>query len=120
MKIEIERSYDITGKRKTSRRFLVDRLWPRGIKKEVLQLDLWVKELSPSNELRKWYDHDPRKWEGFKERYFKELDKWSEELEKFMHAIEKHKKITLIYSSTEREINNAVALKEYLLEQNKF
>jgi uncharacterized protein YeaO (DUF488 family) len=119
MKIETERSYDIIGKAKTSPRFLVDRLWPRGIKKEVLQLDLWIKELSPSDRLRKWYNHDRQKWEEFKDRYFKELNDTPEEMRKFLANIKNHKEITLVYSSTEKEINNAVALKEYLLHHLK-
>ncbi len=116
MKIEIERSYDIVDKPKTTPRYLVDRLWPRGLKKESLQLDLWLKELSPSDDLRKWYNHDPKKWEQFKERYYKELSRKNEEVGKFLSVIKTFEKITFIYSSAEREINNASALKEYILQ----
>ena len=115
MKIETARVYDILDQDKKAPRFLVDRLWPRGVKKEILQLDGWAKNLSPSNELRKWYNHDPKKWEEFKIAYFEELDKQSEELRDFIDTIKKHNQVTLVYSSTEREVNNAVALKEYLL-----
>lgn len=114
MKIATERSYDIVDKPKNTPRYLVDRLWPRGIKKERLQLDLWVKELSPSDDLRKWYNHDPKKWERFKERYYKELNLKNEEVEKFLAIIKHFEKITLVFSSSERDINNARALKEYL------
>src|SRR5690242_20506526 len=117
MKIDIERSYDIVDKPKTASRYLVDRLWPRGLTKERLQLDLWVKEFSPSDDLRKWYNHDPKKWEQFKERYYSELSKKKEELEKFLQVIKNFEKIMLVYSSAERELNNARALKEYLLQQ---
>ena len=116
LKIEIERSYDIVDKPKTTPRYLVDRLWPRGIKKESLQLDLWVKELSPSDDLRKWYNHDPKKWEKFKERYYNELGKKKDEVQKFLEVIKKFEKITLVYSSAERDINNARALKEHLMQ----
>lgn len=116
MKIKTERSYDIIDKPKTSPRYLIDRLWPRGLKKERLQLDLWLKELSPSSDLRRWYNHDPKKWEQFKERYYKELSKKNEEVEKFLAVVKSFDTITLIYSSAERDINNARALKEYLLQ----
>lgn len=119
MKIEIERSYDIAAKEKEAPRFLVDRLWPRGLKKEILKLDLWVKDLSPSNELRKWYNHDPVKWEEFRKSYFEELNRNEDEVNKFINTISKNKKIVLVYSSTEKEINNAVALKEYILKRLK-
>ncbi len=115
------RSYDIAGLQKDSPRFLIDRLWPRGLKKEVLELDLWAKELSPSSELRKWYHQDaenrqldPKKWVIFKKRYFKELDEKKAEVGAFIDLIRRYKKITLIYSSAERDANNAAALKEYL------
>jgi uncharacterized protein YeaO (DUF488 family) len=119
MKIDIGRSYELAGKPKDTIRILVDRLWPRGVKKEALDLDGWAKELSPSDALRKWYGHDPEKWENFKARYFKELDRNSKEVAGFLDSIRHHKHITLVYSSTEREINNATALKEYLTERLK-
>lgn len=116
MKIEIERCYDLVQKPKDAPRYLVDRLWPRGIKKEQLQLNLWVKELSPSADLRKWYNHDPKKWEQFKKRYYSELSGKNADVEKFLAVIKNFERITLVYSSSERDINNARALKEYLLQ----
>jgi uncharacterized protein YeaO (DUF488 family) len=122
MKIELQRSYDIIGKAKSSPRFLIDRLWPRGLKKEELQLDAWVKNLAPSDDLRKWYhlqisgeEKTAGAWNEFRKRYFKELDEKKSELDSFLSLIEKYKKITLIYSSKEREANNATVLQEYLL-----
>jgi uncharacterized protein YeaO (DUF488 family) len=122
MEIELIRSYEIAGHIKTSPRFLVDRMWPRGLKKEDLELDLWIKELSPSDELRKWYHQDSikgevdsGKWTTFRKRYFEELNRKKSELGTFVNLIKGHKKITLIYSSREKEGNNAVVLKEYLL-----
>jgi uncharacterized protein YeaO (DUF488 family) len=121
MEIELIRSYDLVGQKKTSFRILVDRLWPRGLKKEDLAVDLWAKELSPSNELRKWYhEHtrdgglDHNKWEMFRRRYFKELDENKSVVTDFISQIKGFKKIILVYSSVQREANNAEALKEYL------
>ena len=94
-------------------RFLVERLWPRGIKKTDLRLDDWLKDLAPSNELRRWFAHDPNKWTEFQKRYFAELDRHPEACEPIRSAA-RHGRVTLIYSSHDAEHNNAVALKEYL------
>jgi uncharacterized protein YeaO (DUF488 family) len=94
-------------------RILVDRLWPRGIKKEAAGVDLWLKEIAPSNELRKWYNHDPEKWTEFKTRYFQELEEQGSAIEQVLSAAKKGK-VTLLFSSKELKLNNAVALKEYL------
>ena len=94
-------------------RFLVERLWPRGIKKTDLRLDDWLKDVAPSNELRRWFAHDPNKWTEFQKRYFAELDRHPEACEPIRSAA-RHGRVTLIYSSHDAEHNNAVALKEYL------
>ena len=94
-------------------RFLVERLWPRGIKKTDLRLDDWLKDAAPSNELRRWFAHDPNKWTEFQKRYFAELDRHPEACEPIRSAA-RHGRVTLIYSSHDAEHNNAVALKEYL------
>jgi uncharacterized protein YeaO (DUF488 family) len=94
-------------------RILVDRLWPRGISKEKANIHYWAKEIAPSNALRKWYQHDPEKWDEFKRRYYKELSANSEALEAFKAELA-GETITFLYSSTERELNNAVALKAYV------
>lgn len=96
------------------KRILVDRLWPRGVKKSTNNLDAWMKEIAPSNELRKWFSHDPAKWEEFKTRYRKEL----EGNRKFSELVEMAKKsdITLVYSAKDIEHNNAVALAEFVNE----
>ena len=93
--------------------FLVDRLWPRGIKKEQLHIEAWLKEVAPSNELRSWYSHDPAKWDEFRRRYFAELDASPEAWQPILKAA-RLGEVTLLYSSKETKINNAVALKEYL------
>lgn len=93
-------------------RVLIDRLWPRGIKKEDAHIDEWVKDISPSDELRKWYSHDPEKWKEFKKRYYNELRDKGDLLSTL--ANREGKTITLIFSSKELKYNNAEALKEYL------
>jgi uncharacterized protein YeaO (DUF488 family) len=95
-------------------RILVDRLWPRGLSKEKARIDLWMKEISPSNELRKWFSHDPGKWDDFKERYEREL-KGKEGLLNEVKQMEKEKgTITFLYSAKEEKHNNAVALDDIL------
>lgn len=110
--ILIKRVYDPPGP-EDGRRFLVDRLWPRGMKKEAAHLDGWLKEVAPSNELRSWYGHDPAKWEAFCRRYFAELDSNPETWQPLLDAA-KEGTITLLFSSRETELNNAAALKLYL------
>ena len=114
--IKLERVYD---KRSSAdgKHYLVERLWPRGIKKTSLHLDGWFKDAAPSTELRKWFRHDPEKWEEFRRRYFAELDRTPGSWEAILQAARKNT-VTLLYSSHDTEHNNAVALKEYL-EQNR-
>lgn len=94
-------------------RFLVERLWPRGIRKESLHADAWLKDAAPSTELRQWFSHDPAKWKEFQRRYFAELDAKPEALAPIRSAAHKGK-VTLLFSSQDEEHNNAVALKAYL------
>jgi len=112
MTIRIKRAYDASGP-EDGRRILVDRLWPRGISKEKAKIDFWPKALAPSNELRLWYKHDPGKWPEFKERYFAELAENPELLDELLAYIRKGT-VTFVYSSTEKHLNNAVALREYI------
>jgi uncharacterized protein YeaO (DUF488 family) len=113
--IRLKRAYDEYSQ-EDGYRVLVDRLWPRGISKEKLHIDDWLKEIAPSNELRKWYGHDPEKWDQFKQRYYKELKDKEQLIQGLLQRIEAGP-ITLVYSTKETEYNNAVALKEYLLSQ---
>jgi len=102
-------------------RVLVDRLWPRGLSKDKVKVDLWKKDIAPSNLLRKWFNHDEKKWNEFKRRYFKELDQKSE-LVNVILMKEKEKSsstITLLYGTKEDKFNNATALREYLEEKIK-
>ena len=111
MPISMKRAYDPVED-SDGLRILVDRLWPRGLSKESARLDYWAKEISPSDELRQWYSHDPDQWPEFKRRYFEELQDRSDEMENLVNMIA-GQNVTLIYSSKARW-NNALALKEYL------
>ena len=115
--IQLKRVYEASGP-EDGTRFLVERLWPRGIKKEALKFDAWIKDAAPSTELRQWFGHDPAKWKEFERRYASELDGRAEALEPIRKAA-KHGKVTLLFSSHDAEHNNAVALKNYLAGHGK-
>jgi uncharacterized protein YeaO (DUF488 family) len=111
-RVQIKRVYDPPTPA-DGRRILVDRLWPRGLTKEKAKIEYWAKDLSPSNELRKWYGHEPGKWEEFKKRYFAELGENKVAVDELLEQMGKGP-VTFVYSSTERSLNNAQALKIYL------
>jgi len=115
--IKIKRIYDAPTP-DDGIRILVDRLWPRGVSKEKAKVDLWLREIAPSNELRKWYGHDPKKWAEFRKRYFSDLHTKRELVNQIVQKT-KEGDVTLLYSSKEEKINNAVALKEYIEKQKK-
>ena len=94
-------------------RYLVDRLWPRGVSKATLKLDGWFKELAPSDLLRRWFNHDPKKWNEFRKRYFAELDANPDAWRPLVESGNKGP-VTLIYGARDTEHNNAVALADYL------
>ena len=110
--IQLKRVYEEPGPH-DGVRFLVERLWPRGIRKTDLPVDGWLKDAGPSSELRKWFSHDPLKWEEFEKKYFKELNTRPEAWEPILKAAGLGT-VTLLYSSRDAEHNNAVALKTYL------
>jgi uncharacterized protein YeaO (DUF488 family) len=112
MIIQIERVYE-TDKTSSATRFLVDRLWPRGIKTGGIEMTAWLKDVAPSNELRKWFNHDPAKWKTFQSRYFAELDEKPESLVPLFEACKKGP-VVLLYGARDKEHNQAVALKKYL------
>jgi uncharacterized protein YeaO (DUF488 family) len=91
----------------------VDRLWPRGLRKKEVRLDLWLKEIGPSDELRKWFSHDPEKWEKFRKCYLEELELKEECVQKLIEKA-KETDLTLLYASKNEDFNNAAVLKEYL------
>ncbi len=94
-------------------RVLVDRVWPRGLTKEKAALTLWLKDIAPSDALRKWFDHQPERWEEFQKRYQDELASKQERLRELASLLE-HGRVTLLYGAHEERYNNAVALAEYL------
>lgn len=112
--IKLKRVYEESSSQ-DGYRILVDRLWPRGLTKEKAKIDLWMKEVSPSNELRKWYHADFDKWGEFKKKYKKELNENKEAVEELKKIVKKNKTVTFVYSSKIEEKNNAVALKEFIL-----
>lgn len=112
MDVRIRRAYQ-GPRRGDGFRVLVDRVWPRGVRKEDLELDAWWKELAPSTDLRKWFGHAPERWEGFKERYFEELDAVPEAVDALLERVERGR-VTLLYGARDERHNQAVALREYL------
>ncbi len=111
--IEIKRIYEDSDD-EDGTRVLVDRLWPRGVSKEDAKLDEWWKEVAPSDELRKWFDHLTDKWPDFKKKYRAELKGQKDEIHDFMKKIDKRKRMTLLYGAKDEEHNQAVVLKSYL------
>lgn len=110
--IQCKRAYDDPSS-DDGTRVLVDRLWPRGVSKEEAELDRWLKEVAPSDELRRWFDHDPDRWEAFCERYYDELSDKDEAIS-FLREAARAGPLTLVYAARDREHNNAAALKQYL------
>lgn len=108
--IRIKRIYDPPSPQ-DGFRILVDRLWPRGLSKKKAKVDLWLREVSPSNELRKWYRHEPDKWTEFKKRYREEIHEKKEEFA-LLRQKAKGGTVTFLFSSREEKLNNAAALKE--------
>ncbi len=101
--------------REDGMRVLVDRLWPRGLSKGAAKIDLWAKDIAPSHELRKWFDHDPARWDGFQTRYATEIENQTETLA-LLQREAKQRTVTLLYGSREANLNNAAALKRLLEE----
>ncbi|MEM3794700.1 MAG: DUF488 domain-containing protein [Thermoprotei archaeon] len=99
-------------------RVLVDRIWPRGLSKKDVRVDVWLREVAPSDTLRKWFAHDPAKWEEFKSRYAKELES-NKEFERLLQLVRGKEIVTLVYSAKDTEHNQAVALKTLLEERLK-
>lgn len=110
--IKLKRAYEPASK-SDGARYLVERLWPRGVKKSALRIDAWMKDVAPSTGLRQWFKHDPKKWHEFQQRYIRELNANPEALGLLLDAARKGD-VALVYSSHDEEHNNAVALKHYL------
>lgn len=112
MSLKLKRVYDPPAT-SDGTRILVDRLWPRGLTKEKAAIDLWLKEIAPSTELRKWFGHDPEKWTEFSRRYRAELKANPEQVAALRHAIQ-HGPATLVFGARDEEHNDAVVLKAFL------
>lgn len=113
MSVAIKRVYEAPSPQDGAR-VLVDRLWPRGLSKQAAALDAWLKDLAPSNELRKWYHAHREQWEKFREKYLRELsaEKAGEALQQLYEIEKQHRRVTLVYASIDEERNNAVVLKQ--------
>ena len=114
--IQIKRIYDPLGDN-DGYRILVDRIWPRGVSKENAYVDLWMKEISPSPDLRKWFCHDPNKWDYFYALYLKELNEKPEVLQKVLQLEKKYGNITLLYAAKDTQHTHALVI-EYLLKES--
>ena len=110
--IKIKRVYDDISQQ-DGKRVLVDGVWPRGIKKEDLEHDEWMKDIAPSTDLRKWFDHDADKWNEFKKKYKKELKDYKEDLKQLKKDSDGHN-VTLLFAAKDEEHNQAVVIKEYV------
>ena len=115
MKLRVKRIYEAHDEA-DGFRILVDRLWPRGIKKEKAQIDTWMKEVAPSTILRKWFGHDPEKWPDFVARYKEEIH-GSMAFRELRKLVKKHKTVTFLFSTKDEAHNQAVALKKFLEEK---
>jgi len=113
--IRLKRAYEPAAPG-DGRRVLVERLWPRGVRKDALRLEAWLPDVGPSSELRKWFAHRPERWPEFRRRYFAELDERPEAWRRLAEAVVTGN-VCLLYSSRDREHNNAVALRDYLLDR---
>ena len=112
MKIKIKRVYENPSK-EDGMRILVDRLWPRGLTKQKAAIDLWLKEIAPSTELRKWFAHDPKKWTEFRKKYLQELKENKEQISIIKEHLKKET-VTLVYAARDEEHNEAQVLEELL------
>ena len=112
-RIETVRVYE-AGETTSGRRYLVDRIWPRGVTKDELRLDGWLKDVAPSDELRRWFGHDPRRWEEFRRRYTAELEARPEAWQPLLEAA-REGDVTLLYGARDTEHNQAVVLRGHLL-----
>jgi uncharacterized protein YeaO (DUF488 family) len=114
-RIALKRVYDASSP-EDGVRVLVDRLWPRGLKKETAGIDHWLKDIAPSTELRRWFGHDPDRWAEFKKRYRAELKKNPESLAALHDLLKGQGRLTLLFAAKDAEHDNAVALKAFLEE----
>ena len=117
MEIKLKRVYEPADEA-DGLRILCDRLWPRGISKEKAKIDLWAKEISPTNDLRKWFGHDPDKWNEFRAKYLAELSA-NPAADQFLSALADQSKVTLLFAAKDEKRNNAVVLADWLKDKMK-
>jgi uncharacterized protein YeaO (DUF488 family) len=113
--IKLKRAYE-SSERSDGERILVERLWPRGLTKARAKIDLWLREIAPSAELRTWYGHDPKKWSAFRRRYTQELAK-KNDLVRLLKQKSRGKRITFVYAARDEEHNSALLLRDFLSRQ---
>jgi len=110
--VRLKRAYEPPAK-SDGHRYLVDRIWPRGVSRDEAELEDWLKEIAPSNELRKWFDHDPERWAEFRRRYMSELKQHRDELRELARQAADIR-ITLVYGARDQEHNQAIVIRQYL------
>jgi len=111
--LKVKRIYE-TPATSDGYRVLVDRLWPRGVSKQAAHVDLWMKEIAPSSDLRQWFGHDPQRWAGFQRRYRRELRQMPQLTKQLKQLIKEHRSVTLVFSARDDRRNQAVALRAFL------
>ena len=112
--VTIRRVREVIGQRRESPTYLVDRLWPRGVRKDAIDMDGWLKDVAPSTELRRWFGHDPERWEEFPKRYAAELDSRPESAQPLLDAL-RDGPVVLLYDAKDTEHNQAIVLRDWLL-----
>lgn len=113
MTIELRRVHDVIGRRSQAPTFLVDRVWPRGVAKADLDIDAWLRDIAPSTDLRKWYNHNPDRWAEFRKRYLAELADNSDAAEPLLDAA-RNDDVVLLFAAKDTERNQAVVIREWL------
>ncbi len=116
-KLKVKRIYELSAA-SDGYRVLVDRVWPRGLSKQDVEIDLWLRDIAPSTELRQWFGHQPRRWDAFRRRYFDELDEMPETVAVLRDKL-RNDDVTLVYSARDEAHNQAVALRDYLAKDTK-
>lgn len=113
--VKLKRAYE-PADRSDGTRVLIDRLWPRGVKKADAKVDEWMKDIAPSTELRKWFGHDPARWQEFRDRYQAEVKQHPEHLQR-LRALAREGTLTLVFAAHDEAHNNAVVLRDLILDQ---
>ncbi|ABB44725.1 Protein of unknown function DUF488 [Sulfurimonas denitrificans DSM 1251] len=113
MTILLKRAYE-AAEEHDGFRILVDRIWPRGVSKDFANIDFWAKDVTPTTSLRKWFSHDPLKWEEFKKNYIAELENAPDAVDEFLHLLREHENVTFVYGAKDTKHTHALILQEYI------